>query len=55
MRACFDDQVLLRVKIGEVGGDLQVVRLESIDLLEHRDRLQSKLLIAIMISDAPET
>src|SRR5437660_8966358 len=55
MRACFDDQVLLRVEIGEARGNLQIVRLEPIDLLEHRDRFQGKLLIAIMISDAPET
>ena len=50
-----DDEILLSIKIGEVGRDFRIARLQAIDLLEHRDRFESKILLAVMLSDASET
>src|SRR5712664_3017807 len=53
--ARFDDEILLSVQIGEVGRDFCIVRLQTIDLLEHRDRFESKILFAVVLGDAAET
>ena len=55
MRPRFDNQILLGVKIGEVRRNLYIARLQAIDLPEHGDRLQCKILIAIMLSDTTKT
>src|SRR5206468_10172924 len=51
----FDYQVLLRVQFRQTRRDSDVVGLEPIDFPEHRDRLQGKILIAIVLSNPLKT
>ena len=54
MGARFDDEILLRIEIGEAVCYFNIVRTQTIDLLEHRDRLEREVLFPIMITDAPK-
>src|SRR5436190_13734998 len=51
----FDNQFLLCVEVGETGGDFNIVRLQAIDLPEHRDGFEREILRPIMFGDAPKT
>ena len=55
MRARFNHQILTRVQVGEVGRNFGIVRLQTIDLLVHRDRLQDEILCAIVFGDVTKT
>ena len=52
MCASINDEILLRIQVREVCSNLQIIRLQAIDLLEHRDRFQRKILFAVMVGDA---
>src|SRR5215831_4163931 len=55
MSARFNNELLLGVKIGEVRSYFNIVRLQPIDLSEHRDRLKRKFLLSIMFGNTPKT
>ena len=54
MRPCFYNQILLRVECCQGVSDFRIVRPQPIDLLVHRDRLQSKILLVKVFSNARE-
>src|SRR6185369_8103076 len=55
MGASFDYQILLRVEIRQISGNLDVVRQKAIDLFVHRDRFEPESLLAIVLSNASKT
>ena len=55
MRACFNHQILTRVQVGQIRRNFGILRLQTIDLLIHRDRLQDEILCAIVLGDVTKT
>src|ERR1043166_7431817 len=55
MRTRFDNQLLLGIEVGQTSGDFNIIRLQAIDLLEHRNRLEREFLVTIMFCDTPKT
>ena len=51
----FNDQILLGIKIREVRGNLDIIRLKAIDFLVHCDRFEPETLFLIVLGDATKT
>src|SRR5262249_38608222 len=50
-----NNQSLTRVEFAKFESDNRIARFDTLDLLEHRNRLQIKFLRTVMFSDALET